>query len=289
MKSASLKEVLELHEAGKLVGTFNLTNEVYHSSPGLSKTALDRIDESPAHYLWSLQNPEGWTTAKIFGSGYHAKMLEPHLFDDLFYIRDTQPVKPKPDDRGRLPLSVENLEKIEGMVQKALEDIRVQKILKSGFKEISFFWTDPQTGILCKTKPDIIMPNGMLMDFKTAASIKKKTFAAAAADRRYHVQAAYAIRGVALAIEQSGENPLGIQYMPNSFTLIAQKKSDEFDVALYPLGPNSLVLGEVEMDANLATYARCYHRNLWHGVQEVAEELDVPSWRFKEKGLSYEQ
>ena len=58
----------------------NIENEAYHRGTGISKSALDKISRSPAHYKSSLEAPAKPTDSMILGSAVHAAILEPDLF-----------------------------------------------------------------------------------------------------------------------------------------------------------------------------------------------------------------
>lgn len=58
-----------------------LTNEQYHAIPAVSKSDLDKIDRSPAHYKFAKDNPQPPTTAMIRGTIVHAAILEPDRFE----------------------------------------------------------------------------------------------------------------------------------------------------------------------------------------------------------------
>ena len=64
----------------------DLSNEQYHSGPGVSKSQLDDIAESPATYIWRKNAPVD--TEKLqaldMGTALHCLLLEPDEFDSRF-------------------------------------------------------------------------------------------------------------------------------------------------------------------------------------------------------------
>lgn len=277
MQKLNLQEAIQLHATKKLVGVFEMSNADYHAAPGLSKSSLDNINESPFYYKWKVQNPEDLKESFIFGSAYHCQILEPHLFETLFYKTKTQPRDPKVDEQGRLPLSETNLEKITEMV-KVINSNPKAKRLTDGWAETSFFWTD-ETGIQCKCKTDIITPAGIVVDLKTCQSIAPKEFSKTIHERRYQVQGAWILDGIGHALKQSGQNPFPV--VPDSFVLLAQEKSEPFRWKSYQLGAASLGQGEEMYKANLATYARSVTTNQWPDLGDDIEEIECPVWSFK--------
>ena len=60
----------------------DLSNEDYHSSPGISKSGLDLINKSP--YLFSNRPKQEPTKAMLIGSATHTAVLERDLFADQY-------------------------------------------------------------------------------------------------------------------------------------------------------------------------------------------------------------
>lgn len=276
MKNASLSDILKLHRDKKLCGVFNLSNSDYHAAPGLSKSALDNINVSPAHYKWRLANPLKLSESLIFGSAYHCLALEPEKFDSEFYVTKTQPREPELDSKGRSPLSDGNLQKITNMIIVLKADLDCQRFL-TGHKEIAFFATHPETGILVKTKLDLILPNGIIVDLKTAKDVTDEGLSKAMAERRYHVQGAFALDVVRWAQEQA-QDDFGLK-TPDTFVLCSQAKTDNFEIDREHILPESIVVGEAEYLANLNTYAECNRSGEWPGVKSKGMPgRNLPIW-----------
>lgn len=60
----------------------NITNDDYHKGPGISKSGLDLIAQSPAHYYHAVNaaNDNEPTAAQAFGTAFHTLLLEPEVF-----------------------------------------------------------------------------------------------------------------------------------------------------------------------------------------------------------------
>lgn len=286
MKRTTLKELLALHEKAQLVGAFSVTNDDYHASPGLSKSSISDILVSPAYYKWRVQNPVNTTGDMIQGSVYHCLALEDEPFEDLFYPTKTQPIDSKLDDLGREPISQANLEKIKEAL-KVFKANPLASAMLSGHREIAFYWTDPTTGILCKCKPDIFIPEkGVCVDLKFTRNANREGFARDCVERGYHIQAAFYLDGIRLAMEQSGR-PLEVN--PDKFIFAPQEKTPPYDFAFYSIGPASIQAGEQDYKKGLAIYADCVQSDQWPGISKgKIQELELPSWFFAKKGQEYD-
>lgn len=104
-----------------------LSNEDYHSGPGVSKSGLDLISRSPAHFRYAKNNPDARreTAAFKIGGAGHALILEPDVFRREFCRK----LRPQ-DIPGTV---VESTEQLVEMIAE-LNRHRLPKIPTSGSK-----------------------------------------------------------------------------------------------------------------------------------------------------------
>ena len=83
-----MNAIADTSTAHPLGRVFGLSNEEYHAGPGVSKSQLDQIAESPATYIWAKNAPVDEEKLKAFdmGSAIHCLLLEPDEFKDRFII-----------------------------------------------------------------------------------------------------------------------------------------------------------------------------------------------------------
>ncbi|EGZ4104593.1 exonuclease VIII, partial [Salmonella enterica subsp. enterica serovar Abaetetuba] len=180
---------------------YDIPNEAYHAGPGVSKSQLDDIADTPAIYLWRKNAPVDTEKTKSLdtGTAFHCRVLEPEEFSKRFIIapefnRRTSAGKEEEKTfleecarTGRTVLTAEEGRKIELMYQSVMALPLGQWLVESaGYAESSVYWEDPETGILCRCRPDKIIPEfHWIMDVKTTADIQR--FRTAYYDYRYHV------------------------------------------------------------------------------------------------------
>ncbi|MFJ7174829.1 PD-(D/E)XK nuclease-like domain-containing protein, partial [Citrobacter freundii] len=196
----------------------DIPNEMYHSGPGVSKSQLDDIADTPAFYLWRKNAPVDPEKTKTLdmGTAFHCRVLEPEEFDKRFIVapefnRRTNAGKEeerafleKCASTGKTIITAEEGRKIELMYQSVMALPLGQWLVESaGYCESSIYWEDSETGILCRCRPDKIIPEyHWIMDVKTTADIHR--FKTAYYDYRYHVQDAFYSDGYQA---QFGEQP----------------------------------------------------------------------------------
>lgn len=287
-RTATLAELIQLHEKGELVGVFDIPAEVYHAAPGISKSALDDVEESPATFFYKRAHPDEPTDEMEFGNALHTAILEPEHFKARYAVagpelnrRGTKAWDAfEADNPGKIILKYEAGQKLDAMVAAAHGHSRAG--LLTGLKELSFFWKDPETGLLCKCRPDNITDKAAVVDYKSAMAVyPARAWAAAVFRQRYHVQSAFYLDGVANAVAQSGVTlPVPL---PDAFVFFAQQKHEPFLVKPWKLGQGSQLLGQRECRKNLATILECEKTQRWPGYPEHIEDVECPEYAWAEE------
>lgn len=292
----TLAEAIERHKAGTLVGVFRMTNEDYHNAPGISKSNLDQVEVSPATYRYSILNPEPPTSPMEFGSALHTAILEPEEFDNRYAVTDLDRRGTKAWDAfelanpGKIILKKDGdkgAQVVKEMATVAISHSRSQ--LLAGFKELAFFWKHPETGILCKVKPDNLTTKGVITDYKSCAwpVYPQRIASSVFFKMRYHVGGAFYLDGVVHALDQSGKRDL-LPVMPNHFVLYAQEKTAPYLVKPWDLGESSIALGRRTYEANLRKIKECDDKKAWPGYPEKIEPIEMPdyAWNGEREELS---
>ncbi|EAO7981911.1 exodeoxyribonuclease VIII [Salmonella enterica] len=259
---------------------YDIPNEAYHAGPGVSKSQLDDIADTPAIYLWRKNAPVDTEKTKSLdtGTAFHCRVLEPEEFSKRFIIapefnRRTSAGKEEEKTfleecarTGRTVLTAEEGRKIELMYQSVMALPLGQWLVESaGYAESSVYWEDPETGILCRCRPDKIIPEfHWIMDVKTTADIQR--FRTAYYDYRYHVQDAFYSDGYRA---QFGE-------IPTFVFLVASTTAEcgSYPVEIFMMGEDAKLAGQREYRRNLQTLAECLNNDEWPAIKT----LSLPRW-----------
>ncbi|ECK7420719.1 exodeoxyribonuclease VIII [Salmonella enterica] len=259
---------------------YDIPNEAYHAGPGVSKSQLDDIADTPAIYLWRKNAPVDTEKTKTLdtGTAFHCRILEPEEFRKRFIIapefnRRTSAGKEEEKTfleecarTGRTVLTAEEGRKIELMYQSVMALPLGQWLVESaGYAESSVYWEDPETGILCRCRPDKIIPEfHWIMDVKTTADIQR--FRTAYYDYRYHVQDAFYSDGYRA---QFGE-------IPTFVFLVASTTAEcgRYPVEIFMMGEDAKLAGQREYRRNLQTLAECLNNDEWPAIKT----LSLPRW-----------
>ncbi|EBT4929721.1 exonuclease VIII [Salmonella enterica] len=259
---------------------YDIPNEAYHAGPGVSKSQLDDIADTPAIYLWRKNAPVDTEKTKSLdtGTAFHCRVLEPEEFSKRFIIapefnRRTSAGKEEEKTfleecarTGRTVLTAEEGREIELMYQSVMALPLGQWLVESaGYAESSVYWEDPETGILCRCRPDKIIPEfHWIMDVKTTADIQR--FRTAYYDYRYHVQDAFYSDGYRA---QFGE-------IPTFVFLVASTTAEcgRYPVEIFMMGEDAKLAGQREYRRNMQTLAECLNNDEWPAIKT----LSLPRW-----------
>lgn len=274
--------------------------DAYHSGAGISKTGLDEIARSPAiHYALSRAQdrpPRKERAGQLEGALAHCAILEPDEFDRRYavtpYDAPRRPTatqwgakKPSPESvaamdwwrefeartSGARIITAEQYETAQAQAKSVMQIDEVADLLSDGLPEVSAYWRDPATGVLCRCRPDWVheTPDGViLLDVKTCASAAPDEFARQIWRKRYHVQAAYYSDGYCIAANR----PV------LAFVFVAVESE-------YPYAACAMAIDDAWMDAgreayrrDLETYARCLKDDYWPGYSSGVELLSMSKW-----------
>ncbi|MGL6003581.1 PD-(D/E)XK nuclease-like domain-containing protein [Aeromonas sobria] len=257
-----------------------LSNEQYHSGPGISKSQLDDIAESPATYVWRKSAPvdEEKLKALDMGTALHCLLLEPEEFKDRFIIAPKFNLRTnagKDEEKefmancaelGKTIISFEDDRKLQLMRESVFAHPDARWLLEQdGICEGSLYWTDSETDELCRCRPD-----KMLSNFPILADVKKVDdmgrFERHVEEFRYHVQDAMYSDGYR---EIYGEIP--------DFIFLAVSSSIEcgrYPVRVRPLSPEWRVEGHELYRRDLKKFHECRINNDWHDMQPLIQ----PAW-----------
>ncbi|MFU1927533.1 PD-(D/E)XK nuclease-like domain-containing protein [Bordetella hinzii] len=261
--------------------------EAYHRGPGISKTGLDHVARSPALFYALHLDParpaEKERAGQLEGQLAHCAILEPAEFDKRYVVGPdvSRATKAWKEWEASLPAGVIAIkpDQRETALRQA-ESVRrlpdVAEALAAGRPEVSAYWIDPDTGVLCRCRPDWVHPAGnngvILLDVKTYSDASPAEFARQIARKRYHVQDAFYSDGFARA---SGLDVL-------AFVFVAVETEWPFAASAVMLDEPGRDVGRIHYRRDLDTYARCLAANDWPGYGAAIHQVSLPAWASKD-------
>lgn len=264
----------------------DLTIEQYHALAAISKSGLDDINVSPAHFyahhLDANRPPRESKSGQLEGNLAHCAILEPDEFHKRYAIgpsvnRNTKVWKEFVEaNEGAIAIQKDQYETAMRQADsvRALPEIRTA--LEAGKPEVSAFWTDAATGIECRCRPDwkheVSESSVILIDVKTYSNASPDEFRRQAARKRYHVQDAFYSDGFA---EASGLDVL-------AFLFVAVETEWPYAANAMMLDGASRDQGRFDYRRNLETCAECLQTGEWPGYSKEIQLITLPAWAFQD-------
>lgn len=255
---------------------------VYHGRTlGLaSKSALDLVRRSPAHYKAWVEGPEKEPTdAMRFGSAFHCALLEPEKFarkyvaepdfgDCRFKENKARRDAWRAENAGKERLSPDDIEAIKGMVASVHADPYASKMIRNGEPELTVRWRDEETGLECKLRADYYVErHGMIVDVKSVVDASEEGFAKAVSSYGYHRQDAFYRMGFE-AIGKRAEH----------FVFVAVEKEPPYAVGVYTLDEESLSRGAASIEQDMEVLAECLRTGKWPAYGPGIRVIRVKPW-----------
>ncbi len=279
----------------------NMTNDAYHADrTAVSKSWLDRINRSPAHFYHYLHHPKKTTAALEIGQLAHSLILENDISryvvtpnfncstsegrlryqdylkelnsDALGILMHQTHNRPKREEldalllellasQGKISCTDDQLQTVKNIRDSVHRHPAAKQLLAKGEPELTSFYTDKETGLLCKARADWYRPDlGWIVDLKSTRSAHPEEFRHSAAKYRYHVQAAH--------------------YLPafdaDQFLFIALEKEEPYAVAVYN-AECALPAGRAQRYLDLLAYKTCLDQNYFPGYGEDIQDLILPT------------
>ncbi|MFK4444671.1 hypothetical protein ABH944_004825 [Caballeronia udeis] len=273
----------------------SLSIDVYHSMPGISKSGLDLIAQSPAIFharvLDPNRPPRRALAGQLEGNLAHCSILEPEQFERRYVVGPTvnrstniwKEFVERNKGLGRIAIQQDQFETAMRQAESVRALPEINRYLGSGKAEVSAFWRDSITGVECRCRPDFVHPlsesSVVLLDVKTFSSAAAEEFRRQCARKKYHVQDTFYSEGFSIAARVTVEK----------FVFVAVETEYPYAAASYTLGKESREEGYLEWRRLLDVYEECLRTKKWPGYANKTVEIDLPPYAFtsQEVEISY--
>jgi len=264
-------------------GVYDITNEQYHASEGISRSKLMLLDKSPYHFWYETMSglavKSDATPAMNIGSAFHTMLLEPAKFQQEFAVmpnldRRTKGGKEMYEEflthaEGKIILTADQFSKVSKMVDLISKHEIVTTLLDEAVYEQSIYWTDKETGLQFKTRPDI-WSSKMVVDLKTTNDASAYSFMRSALVYGYYLQA-----GMAHEACKAIGKPFDM------FVILACEKEEPHVPAIYIMKDEALQFGIDQFTNYKRKLKKCMDENKWEGY--LVQELSVPKYALIEE------
>ena len=250
--------------------------EQYRRIGAVHWSTLKEMNRSPLHYKWALENDRKDSPVLMKGRAAHTAILDPDNFLRHYVLCPLKDRRAKGfKDFARLHVGKTILFEKEYQTALNIRDAvrahpEASRLLMGGEKEKTITWTDPDTGLKCKSRLDYL--GRRLGDLKTARSVERRAFANAVVAYQYHGQMAM-YRDAVMSTEGR---------VPDQTFIVAVESLPPHDVAVFILGDEELERGLHIYRSYLQRVKDCTEDNAWPGRYPEVEALTLPAWAYEE-------
>lgn len=251
----------------------NLSFEEYQKIDAVNFSTLKNIARSPAYYRF-IKDVVKSTRSMDIGRAVHMMLLEPSVFDNSVSVyhgtrRGSAWECFKDENKGKEILRPSELETAKRMVESVLFHPFAGHIFldHDSSTETTLLWHDPNTGLKCKARLDLIQ-DGRIVDLKTTSDPSPWEFTRSAVRYRYFTQFAFYLHGYYII---TGERP--------EMMCVAVGNNGAHETVVYNVSNEAINHGNVEFTAMLEKLVECSESGQFPPVGGYkTQNLTVPEW-----------
>ena len=248
---------------------------------------LKTILRSPAHYraAYLEDAPRKEPSASmILGSLTHTLFLEPEQYGSEYIVAPECDRRTKEGNAvyaafqdaadGLTIITAEQLQTAQAMANALCGHI-IHEAMTGGHAEASIFWTDDNTGLACRIRPDYHIPpcdtwpSGLIIDVKTTDDARPEAFARTCVNFGYDLSA---------AMYCDGFQQHYVTDEPPLFLLLVVERDAPYAVACYECSPEMLDKGNEKYRKAMQLLADSTASGEWPAYDEGIQLLNLPKW-----------
>lgn len=262
--------------------------EEYLGIDAFSKSKVLPILQSPMH-LRNYQRFPLKSAALTLGSLADTLIFEPELFPKRFALQPKTYVDAKGvtkpwnlnstkcketlanlQESGKDVISESEYREATALKNAVKSHKTASGLLDHGDAQVSLIWVDPDCGMLCKARLDLL--NEQIVELKSTRDASVEGFPREINKYGYHIQNAVYVDGYKAV---TGED--------KDFVFVALEKGLPYAVGTYMLGKDSVEVGRSMYKRALYLWKSCKNLEEWPGYSDFIEPIDLPGWVLRQE------
>jgi hypothetical protein len=290
MNANNIRHIKTVEMPGSLADSrliLNLDDSLYHSDLHIqSCSMLKGMMDSPAHYQRALIARRNSTKKMDFGSLVHLLTLEPHrlLASVAIYPGTSPSVKESREfaqaHRGMMIFDEPTFHMAEAAKDRLINTRVMGRLfgdfLSEGEAEASIYFTDPDTGVECRTRIDLRHPEANF-DLKTTAYVHSDAWRRHALSLHYDMQAY--MYSLADCLYRGAEDP-------KPFVFMSVENEYPLSTCSRRAGLSFMTEGSRKYKHAITAYAACAKADFWP-CPSGEEVIEIEHWQKAELDMSW--
>lgn len=287
------EDIEKINSVNFVAGFFDISNDDYHNGIGVSKTTLEKIEQSPAHLKFYRENKSQPTAAMQLGIWTHEAILEPKVFESKYICGPDEYKSSKIwkefviANQPQIALTKSEWDSVIGMRDAVISTKTATALLSGSINEMSCFWKDKQTGLLVKCRPDAMTNKGILVGLKTSDNASVKKFQRKIVDFKYNIEAAMCLDGANYALEADRSGQFSRLEKFNRYVFIVVENEPPHAVSFYEIHHDDEIFGRQQYWDMLNKYSQCNALDVWPSYPDLIQEIKMPDWSKKESNIGW--
>lgn len=259
----------------------DITDTEYHAAKDIlsSSGARRLITSTPRKFYEEMTTVRPYNPAFEIGHAAHTLMLtvgDPFevVNADSWRTKDAKEVRDAALQAGNTPLLAKEYAQVRAMADAILEHPVAGELFTRNdtVMEQSLYWTDEQTGVACRARPDLAVNDwSLIVDYKTTVSADPREFAKSIAKYGYHQQQAWYCEAVETLTSIRPE-----------FVFVCQEKTPPYEVSLIQLDADAVRIGGRLNEDARTIYAACMDSGVWPSYPTSVQVVGLPAWALRQ-------
>lgn len=268
----------------------DLPNDDYHAMPELSSTQIKDVLRTPAHFyakhLAVNKKSHAPTATMLLGTVVHTLVLESDKFDAEYAISEKFDRRTKQGKADAAEFEDANAHKM--VIDSDLHTqakLMADNILKhpvarllrlpSMIAEASIFYTDVETDLDCRIRPDYHLPPceqfpyGLIVDLKTTDNASYSAFTRTIVNFGYHISAAMYCDGFMQMYDTTE---------PPAFLWLIGERDAPYAVVCYEPDFSTMQKGDDKKREALQLLAECMSSGHYPAYPTHPINIELPAW-----------
>lgn len=253
----------------------------YHAAKDIlsSSGARRLITSTPRKFYEEMTTVRPYNPAFEIGHAAHTFILTKgagvqEIKADNYRLKETREARDAILSDGKTPLLTKEYALVLAMQDAALNHPIVGELITRNdtVMEQSLYWTDEQTGVACRARPDLAVNDwSLIVDYKTTVSADPREFAKSIAKYGYHQQQAWYCEAVEIL---TGIRP--------EFVFVCQEKTPPYEVSLIQLDADAVRIGGRLNEDARSIYAACMDSGVWPSYPTSVQVVGLPAWALRQ-------
>jgi exodeoxyribonuclease VIII len=263
----------------------DVPEEEYHNWEAVSKSQLVKFMANPGKFKRKIEKPRAKASQKRLDLG---SVIDVLVFDGEDKYYEQFAIKPEFSGKGSreqkrlweeenshmIHITSEEEQNCIAAAKAVKENDLVKPYFETGMSQLSLVWTDEETGLLCKARPDLKPEGPIMCDLKSTGDVSYYVVQKLIHSLKYHWQAAFYMDG--------WEANTGEEIETWKWFFVEREAPYPVEVYSMESDTDSIELARSEIRTALRKYLKCKESGQWPISSGVERSITLPGYAWNQ-------